>query len=247
MTRYEHRRRLPAGGAGPSCPRTWPRCSPDQRVKTWSCARSSRRPGSRARLASTPNTRPTSTMWPTRRSTGPAPTCPLTSRRPSRMHRSRSAPSGLLEVAEQHDATMIVLGSALCRGIRAHRTRQRHRPAVAQLARSRWRWQPADSAADPVAGSPGSLSRMAGRSRPTTWSSRPASSPAQDGRHRCGWPRSPSGHRPRTTTGSASKKKTRGRVGRGLEAAAQKALQQAKDLTPSRSAGGGDRVRRGLG
>ena len=28
------------------------------------------------------------------------------------MHRSRSAPSGLLEVAEQHDATMIVLGSA---------------------------------------------------------------------------------------------------------------------------------------
>ncbi|HEY9375983.1 MAG TPA: universal stress protein, partial [Jiangellaceae bacterium] len=28
------------------------------------------------------------------------------------MHRARSAPSGLLEVAEQHDATMIVLGSA---------------------------------------------------------------------------------------------------------------------------------------
>ena len=35
------------------------------------------------------------------------------------MHRSRSAPSGLLEVAEQHDATMIVLGSA-SRGVFGH-------------------------------------------------------------------------------------------------------------------------------
>ena len=48
---------------------------------------------------------------------------------------ARSAPAGLLEVAEQHDAassSRFLLG----RRVRPHRARQRHRPAPAQLARA---------------------------------------------------------------------------------------------------------------
>ena len=120
------------------------------------------------------------------------------------MHRSRSAPSGLLEVAEQHDATMIVLGSA-SGGVFGHIALGSvtdwllHSSAFPLALATR------GFRSGPVAGSPGSLSGTAGR-RPTTWSPQPASlrpgwAPP------CDWPRSPSGHRPRRPPGSASKKK----------------------------------------
>ena len=50
------------------------------------------------------------------------------------VHHARSAPAGLLEVAERARRELIVLGSASAGAHRARRARQRHRPADAQLA-----------------------------------------------------------------------------------------------------------------
>ena len=50
-------------------------------------------------------------------------------------HSARSAPVGLLELAEEHGANVIVLGLVLARPLRSHRPGQRHRPSGAQLAR----------------------------------------------------------------------------------------------------------------
>ena len=71
---------------------------------------------------------------PTRPSSGPGACLPGDVPATFVRHSARSAPVGLLELAEEHerpaDRARVVLG----RGVRPHRPRQRDRPAAAQLA-----------------------------------------------------------------------------------------------------------------
>ena len=90
-----------------------------------------------------------------RRSTRRARGCRRTSRRSSLVHHARSAPAGLLEVAEEHDAGLIVLGSSLGGRARARVARQRQRPAACTARPSRSRWRRAGSAAARLPGAAG--------------------------------------------------------------------------------------------
>ena len=98
------RRRLRAGRARARRCSTWRRCSRARRGEDLLVARSSRRRGRPGRRAWTPSTRPSSADARRPRSTRRARGCPA-SRRAYVVHHARSTPAGLLEVAEQHDAS----------------------------------------------------------------------------------------------------------------------------------------------
>ena len=162
------------------------------------------------------------------------------------MHRSRSAPSGLLEVAEQHDATMIVLGSALA-GYSGTSHSAASPTGCCTAPHSRSRWQRADSAAARRwPGHPGHCRvRRVGDRRPGR-RSRHRGGP--DGRH----PATGLVRRPATAPDDHPVPRRRRRVAWPTGSQTSRLLPRSHPAGQGLarrpgSAGSGDRIRRGLG
>ena len=242
-------RRARAGGAAPRRD-----ARPLRRGRRSSCARSSRAPGRPARRASTPSTAPTSSETAERALDQARERLPEDIPATFAAGHARSAPAGLLELAEQHEASLIVLGSS-SGGAFGHVSLGSVTDRLRTAPRSPSCSRRAGSAPGRARASRGSRRPSPRPTGPTTSSSRPPASPRGSAR-RCGSRRSPSGRGRRTRaasgarpparssrSGSGRSRRPRGRRSTGRAPAGRAAERDVRDR-PRRELGGGARGRR---